>query len=265
MKLGWLTDIHLDLLEFSRKDEFFLALKSRKMDAVLISGDIGNSHGLVNLLTEIERELSLPIYFVMGNHDFYYGSIPEVRAAVKKLCSASEKLNYLTDLGVIKLSEETTLIGHDSWADGRFGDYDLSEVMLNDYFLIKDFKDLSKAERLHAMNTLADEAAIHLNINLPKALKISQTVILLTHVPPFREACWHEGKISGPDHLPHFACKAVGDVLYNIMEKHPDKKLILLCGHTHSSGEVKILDNLIVYTGDAAYGAPKIQRIFEFA
>jgi Icc-related predicted phosphoesterase len=112
---------------------------------------------------------------------------------------------------------------------------------------------------------LADKAAEHLKINLSKALEISQTVILLTHVPPFREACWHEGKISGPDHLPHFACKVVGDAILDIMKEHLDKKLIVLCGHTHSSGEVKILDNLIVYTGGTAYGAPKVQRIFEFA
>jgi Icc-related predicted phosphoesterase len=264
MKLAWLTDIHLDFLESPQREEFFTSLKSRKMDTALISGDIGTSHNLVNLLREIDRELPIPVHFVLGNHDFYHSSISEVRAAMKMLCIASDRLHYLTASGVVRLSEKTTLIGHDSWADGRIGDYELSRVMLNDYFLIEDLRDLSKTERLSVMKALADEAASYLKINLSKALEISQTVILLTHVPPFREACWHEGEISGPDYLPHFSCKAVGDVILDIMKERPDKKLIVLCGHTHSSGEVRILKNLTAYTGGAVYGAPKIQRIFKF-
>ena len=46
-----------------------------------------------------------------------------------------------------------------------------------------------------------------------QALERFEHVLVLTHVPPFREACWHEGRISGDDYLPYFACKATGDVL----------------------------------------------------
>ena len=31
--------------------------------------------------------------------------------------------------------------------------------------------------------------------------------------PPFREAAWHDGKISSDDYLPYFACKVIGDVM----------------------------------------------------
>ena len=42
------------------------------------------------------------------------------------------------------------------------------------------------------------------------------------------------------------------------------RELLVLCGHTHGSGETQILDNLHVLTGGAKYGEPAIQRVFEF-
>ena len=79
-------------------------------------------------------------------------------------------------------------------------------------------------------------------------------------MPPFREACIYEGKISNDDWLPHFSCKAVGDVLRDIMSQHPQRNLTVLCGHTHGSGTADILPNLRVHTGAAVYGEPAIQK-----
>jgi hypothetical protein len=39
--------------------------------------------------------------------------------------------------------------------------------------------------------------------------------------------------------------------------------LLVLCGHTHSGGEVQVADNLRVLTGEAEYGKPRINRILE--
>jgi hypothetical protein len=47
------------------------------------------------------------------------------------------------------------------------------------------------------------------------------------------------------------------------MTAHPDRRMTVLCGHTHSPGEAQILPNLQVLTGGAVYGAPTVQRIFE--
>ena len=86
-------------------------------------------------------------------------------------------------------------------------------------------------------------------------------VIVLTNIPPYKESCWHQGEISDDDWLPHFSCKAVGDVLRECMLVAIDKQMVVLCGHTHSSGECQIMPNLQVKTGDAKYGSPKIQEI----
>lgn len=48
-----------------------------------------------------------------------------------------------------------------------------------------------------------------------------------------------------------------------VMLSHPSVKLTVLCGHTHSGGQVQITDNIEVLTGEALYGHPKIQQVLE--
>jgi hypothetical protein len=86
-------------------------------------------------------------------------------------------------------------------------------------------------------------------------------VIVLTHVPPFREACWRRGWISDDDWLPHFACRAFGEVLGEAMAAHSDCEMSVLCGHTHSAGEAQVLPNLRVLTSGAESGLPEVQRV----
>ena len=111
------------------------------------------------------------------------------------------------------------------------------------------------------MADLGDQAANHFRQLLPMACADYRKILLLTHVPPFREACWHEGGISDDEFLPHFTCKAVGDSLREIMLQNPHQNLTVLCGHTHGHGEVDILPNLHVKTGGAEYGQPEIQEM----
>lgn len=88
-------------------------------------------------------------------------------------------------------------------------------------------------------------------------------VIAVTHVPPFREAAWHRGRVSDDDCLPYFACKAAGDVMQKVMQAHPQSKLLVLCGHTHGGGELQVADNVRVLTGEAEYGKPRINAVLE--
>jgi len=127
--------------------------------------------------------------------------------------------------------------------------------------LIKELTGLSPQQRFVQLARLGDEAAAHFEKFLPQACEQFQNILMLMHVPPFRAACWHEGKISDDEYLPHFACKAVGDVLVDVMKKYPQCKLTVLCGHTHSNGVANILPNLYVKTGSAQYGRPRLQEM----
>jgi len=63
--------------------------------------------------------------------------------------------------------------------------------------------------------------------------------------------------------LPYFSCKAVGDVMEKVMRAYPQSILLVLCGHTHGGGEIKVLDNLRVLTGEAEYGTLRINGVLE--
>ena len=86
-------------------------------------------------------------------------------------------------------------------------------------------------------------------------------VIIATHIPPFREAAWHQGQPSNDDCLPFFTCKAVGDVLVDVARLYPKCQIFVLCGHTHGGGEIQVAENLRVVTGAAEYGHPKIEAV----
>ena len=256
MRLAWLTDLHLNFVDIDCVEGLCRRIRDEGADAVLISGDIAEAPGVEAYLDLLGRQIDRPIYFVLGNHDFYRGGIVEVRAQDRRVLRRSPLIHWLSAEAAIELTPETGLIGHDGWADGRLGDYAGSDVLLNDYFLIEDLAGLEPEARLEQLHALGDEAATHFRSTLPQALGRYRRVIALTHVPPFREACWHRGNLSDDAWLPHFACKAVGDALMEIMSAHPDRELLVLCGHTHSAGEAGILPNLKVRTGAAEYGRP---------
>jgi 3',5'-cyclic AMP phosphodiesterase CpdA len=260
-RLVWLTDIHLDFLNRRGIERFCRRVVAVRPDAVLIGGDISVPSSIRADLTTLGRCLDRPIYFVLGNHDFFGASIEYVRSIVEAQSEASPWLNWLPATGIVELTESTGLIGHDGWADGRLGNGANSHVELNDYLHIADFSGLGRKDRFELLNTLGDRAADYFRDVLPSALSHFRNLLLLTHVPPFRESCWHEGSISNDEYLPHFACRSVGDVLSDVMQRYPEHNLTVLCGHTHSGGETEIAPNLLAKTGWATYGRPEVQEV----
>ncbi|MGB1289177.1 MAG: metallophosphoesterase, partial [Aggregatilineales bacterium] len=122
----------------------------------------------------------------------------------------------------------------------------------------------NKTELLHQLHLLGDEAAAHFRRLLPTALAHYKQLFIVMHPPPFQESVWHEGNTPDDDNdfLPHFACKAAGDVLLELVPQYPDCEVTVLCGHTHGRGEAQVFSNLTVLTGGAVYRNPAIQRIF---
>ena len=108
------------------------------------------------------------------------------------------------------------------------------------------------------------EAAQEAHAVVAKALGQHTNILVATHYPPFHDTCWHEGSISNKEWLSWFTCKAMGDMLLASAREHPQRQILVLCGHTHSPGKVDTLPNLRVWTGRARYGAPKINHVFDF-
>ena len=262
-RVGWMTDVHFNFLETTAVRDFMVEVAAMDLDAVMVGGDIGESNDLSGYLAMFESELQIPIYFVLGNHDYYHGSIYQIRRMVTGMAAQSRHLKYLPASGVVSLTSDFALIGHGGWGDGRIGDYANSPVIMTDYLLITELAGMGAAARLEELNDLGDEAALYLRGVLTQALGTHAHILLLTHVPPFKEACWSEGQISDDHYLPHFTCKAVGDMLLEVMAQHPERDLTVLCGHSHGEGTAQLLPNLKAYTGGAKYGEPRVGKVFE--
>ena len=262
MNVAWATDLHLDSVEPPVVSRFCSNVSQLGVSALLVGGDIAESTTLVEWLRVLGAQLEIPIYFVLGNHDFYGGDIASVSASVSSL--RDENLWYLPSSGPIRLSSNVSLVGHGGWGDCRIGDLD-NFAILTDYFAIDDLRqmidqkafeagELRRTALVRKLNELGEEAAEALRPHLIEAATNSDTVLVLTHVPPFREACWHEGAISTDEFLPGFTCTALGNLLKSVSSKFSETRFEVLCGHTHGSGSARILPNLKVYTGFGDYG-----------
>lgn len=266
MKLIWLTDIHLNFLEQDGRMNFYKKIIEASGDKILISGDIAEAPSVSETLKEMAQAIQKPIYFVLGNHDYYRGQIDSVRKEIKNLCKHQHLLHWLPASGVQDLGNQTLLLGEDCWADGRYGDYANSLVCLNDSRMIVDLMQsslLGKYPLLKKMQALADRDARRLKIALVHGIKNfhPKKVIILIHVPPFKEACLHEGQIGGEDYIPYFSSKAAGDVLLHVAQENPGIDFLVLCGHTHNKAALHPCPNLTVRVGMAEYTKPDIQEV----
>ncbi len=123
MKLTWLTDIHLNFLDDDARQKFYRDIIKTECDAVLITGDIAEAPFIKNIMHEMENVIQKPIYFVLGNHDYYRGDVNSVRNEMSELTKSHENLFWLPESGIQALDKNTILLGQDGWADGRLGDY----------------------------------------------------------------------------------------------------------------------------------------------
>jgi predicted phosphohydrolase len=276
VRLAWATDIHLDFLPDEGVRAFAAELARTGADALVLSGDLSHAELLEHHLRLLSQGFPGPIYFVLGNHDYYGSSIAAVRAAVTELGTRRPRLRWLPAAGVVELTEKTALIGVDGWGDARLGAPATTRVTLNDFFHIEDLAaEIDPAARaVPSLLVGGDRRALPRKLQalgaaeadtcrrlLSAALADYEHVLVATHVPPFAEACWYEGRLSDDDWLPYFCCAAVGDVLRELAAAAPSRALTVVCGHTHGEGEAQILPNLRVLTGAAVYRRPALQRV----
>jgi predicted MPP superfamily phosphohydrolase len=272
-RIAWASDLHLNFALPQVIERFVAEVRAADTDMLVLCGDISSGAKLGDALSLLELELDLPIRFVLGNHDYYNSSFAEVQKLVRLAVLDSVPhghrriLSWLSDGAVEEVSSDTVLIGHDGWYDARAGIL-RNRVILNDFYEIEDLRPFSAYTRVPELlilkvREIADMAAAYLDAMLPEAFASARKVVLATHVPPFPQAAWHEGRQSEPDYLPFFCSVCVGNVLVKHMVANPDKELLVLCGHTHGEGEAQILPNLKVLTAKAEYGQPRLQGVIE--
>jgi len=175
-----------------------------------------------------------------------------VRSKMTSIIKDEPFLFWLPASGAQKLNNDVVLLGYDCFADGRYGDYTNSRVVLNDSRMIIDLfqcSALGKYPLLEKMQQLAGQDAKELENSIEQAVRSynPQKIVILIHVPPFREVCMHEGKISSDDYLPFFSTKITGEILMHAAENYPEIEFLALCGHTHSKGFFQLIAQYFNY------------------
>lgn len=283
MRCAFITDIHLDCLSDKKLNDFLSDCADPSIDYYLISGDIGTATNVGPFLLKMKDAWQKPIVFCLGNHDFWHGSIKGVRNRIKTITGeCPTRLFSVSDSYFTALSDTTCVVGHDGWYDALHGDARNSRFLMNDWWNIKEFKDVleptacgfyksgprldmvSRMKVIEVCQNLASKAAAHVAVNIRKAVEAGyKNIIVLTHVPPWQKAYVHEGRPGGDEAAPWFTSGLMGQAIEARAEKYPDVQFTVLCGHTHGRVGVQIAENLTCSVGGADYIDPKIQFVVE--
>ena len=267
MLAAWITDPHFNFVDKKGMEAFIKYVASKRPDVLWIGGDIAESSNFYKKLKTLAKNLKVPIYFVLGNHDYYGSSIKHVRERISKWMkkSSSEEsklLHWLPECGVVPLPDNSCLVGHGGFYDGKLGDYARSAVRLADQEVISEFMGIPRMLQATIMEKLANDAAQYMANILEEATSY-QRIFILTHVPPFEKSSVYNGRISGKGWLPYFCSPTMGDVILDFAERHPEIAIEVLCGHTHGAGQALITPNVFATTGGARYGHPSINLLIK--
>lgn len=277
MKIAWATDIHLDFLQREGgralvQFAFAEPLASANVDAVIISGDISLSDMLEDHLRIIDETVKCPVYFVLGNHDFYGGDFESVRSMVDRVCSKSKNLRYLTsEENEIQISPGFSIVGHDGWYDAYYGRPFSAGLVMSDWLQIKDFSahlhPIAGGSTIdpHGIVGVAREASFNAaEAVLERARKAalnSKRVVIVTHVPPFPEVHAQGGKGNNDASIPWYTSKFMGEAITRVAEENPGVGFTVLCGHTHYKAKFLNGKNIECFVGGSEYGEPRYEII----
>jgi len=280
MRITWLTDIHLDFItspddiqsSVENLDLFCSLILNQNPDACLITGDLSRSPFLRDHLLALESRLRIPIYFVLGNHDFWDSDIDTTRKRMVQLTKSSNYINYLPTTSYFMVDDSTALVGHDGWYDGLYSKPQFSKFIMNDWVRIADFVNagavmnrvinLSSVMRVARMQ--ASLSARHIAMGITNSInqKNAKKVIVATHVPPFIQPL-QNSRGSIQDKLPWYSSKIMGNMLLSIAKVNQSVKFEVFCGHCHNEYEGKVAHNITLHSGGAEYSQPQPQKTFE--
>lgn len=271
MKIAWATDIHLDHVDDAESVVQNLCSLSRGCESIILTGDLSLSNTIIHHLSMFDQLSEKPVYFVLGNHDYYFSDIRTVRRRVVDACRSMSYVRYLASVPYMRLQNQVALVGHDGWYDAMNGNPGSDGILMNDWVRIHDFsaairssvggKTIDKSVIVQVSRAICVASANHIANGIKAAIRDKyDRIIVATHVPPFKES-YNGNKHYGLDSsvaLPWYTSKIMGDMLWSAAKTYPHVHFTILSGHAHSHYDQDLLNNLNVRVGKSAYGTPQI-------
>src|SRR5262249_9805841 len=134
LRLAWLTDAHLSLAANGERasllyNDFVRLARRDRLDAVLTEGTLAEISSLVAGCPQLRNEPHpCPILFTVREAGFSHNCIADFQRPIKQLCKGLGHVYYLgAEEEPVAISKHIALVGHDGWADSRFGLDDSSD------------------------------------------------------------------------------------------------------------------------------------------
>jgi calcineurin-like phosphoesterase family protein len=263
-KLLWLSDLHLERVSDQEKERFLERLRRAHYDAALITGDISTSTHLTRHLREISEACGdRKVYYLLGNHDYFHGSLREVDQAVTDLSRSHRNLVPLGHGEIIELSPDTAMIGHRGWFDGQAGAGEGTRIESPDHHKIDDFRHLDRPQFFERLRQLGEQSATYFRRVLPEALRRYGHVMIATHVPPFYQGVKYDGRGCRWERQPFFTNSAAGNTIVGILKQFPHRRITVHAGHSHSAANVRMSRNLSIQVAGAQPGKPAFNGLLQ--
>lgn len=247
----WLSDLHIDhIVSKNTLDTFLSVVKAQKPDSIWITGDISSGEHLTGHLAIFDG-FGVPVFFVPGNHDFYGKDIHSVNIDLSRYKYRNVVLLQNT-LCSITIGLNTALVGVGGWGDGFWGNWNYSQYMA-DWKHIEDFK--AAPTRRFESERIAREHAAVLDLQLQSVPSYMTDIVILTHVPPFRDMCMYNGRPANNDYIAFFACGRLGQIISRHAYLNRSKRYHIFSGHTHHAYKGQLADNIFGRVVSSEYGS----------
>ena len=217
MKLNVLSDLHLSLGT--------LPIPENNADAVILAGDVARPKEAVAWALGLAK----PVFYVVGNHEFYGGSITGTVAELKRRC-AGTNVRVLDDDEVI--FDGVRFLGTTLWTDFMlFGEGEKRAAAIQEALkFMRDFSRIRIDDADERLFSPADSAAlfdIHAGwLEHKLAEPYAGPTVVITHHAPSRKSIH-----------PRFADSLLNACFVSDAERLADRTRVCLWvhGHTHDS------------------------------
>lgn len=247
----WMTDIHADKKSEADVLQIIEQINEASPSYICITGDIAEHKHTVDFLNLLKSKIARPIFFVLGNHDYYQTAIEDFSSYIASLY-AQTNLFYLPSYDAIALNDTTGIIGIDNWYNLSDHDFAQAEIRAQDFDQIIDVKGLKSNELISFFEQKYRENLKQLEKKLSLTLQTYDQIYVLMHVPPFHPTNFFDKETLQSAWRYYWSCDPIGKFLVEFMKGYPEKSIIILSGHTHVKGKHQPAPNIKAYVGDAA-------------